>query len=51
MAAAPLNKINRPKAFVNLSSPKRSTRIIDVNEIYPAGIKIVRYHARFSREH
>lgn len=35
-AAAPLNNINRPKAFVNLSSPSKSTSIIEVNEMYPA---------------
>ena len=31
--AAPLNKIKRPKAFVNLSKPNKSTRIIDVREM------------------
>lgn len=36
IAAAPLNKISNPKALVSLSNPKRSTRIIDVREIYPA---------------
>jgi hypothetical protein len=37
MAAPPRNRIRIPKALVSLSSPRRSTRIMDVSEIYPAG--------------
>ena len=32
-AAVPRNKINNPKAFVSLSSPNRSTRIIEVSDM------------------
>lgn len=28
--------MSRPKAFVNFSRPRRSTRMMEVNEMYPA---------------
>lgn len=36
IAAVPRNKISKPKAFVSLSNPRRSTRMIDVSDMYPA---------------
>lgn len=33
IVAAPLNRISNPNAFVSLSRPSRSTRIIDVSEM------------------
>lgn len=42
-AAAPRNNIKRPNALVNLSSPRRSTRIIDVSAMYPAGEQLQYY--------
>lgn len=36
IAAAPRNRIRSPNAFVNFSNPSKSTRIIEVNEMYPA---------------
>jgi hypothetical protein len=36
IAAAPLNRINKPKALVSLSRPSKSTKMMEVSEIYPA---------------